>query len=541
MANERIVTTEDTLAMLREKAAKESDEFSIKVLRSTHNSMTPDRIAMFSGATVNHLVSPELWLPEFAGGGKYKLQAFHISDPNRPVGGVVSFPIEGEPTEVDIAAVTKTSWRGPAVLEFPQKQAGTSRRPQDDMGYGGAGISPPGPGTGDSASRTNLAWPRVPGGGVHREQYDDPYNPLTPRGLAAVEAERRKLEDEKLQAERERAKDRLEAQQKLHAAEMAAFRAEMMAELKSAKAVPTGPDPMVEMLKQQAEDRREAAKQAAEDRRANDLQRAEDRRVEQARQERADERFSKLLEKISDKPKEDPLAMIAKVAEILKSADKGNSNEATMKMMHNMAEMHGMQIDTAMQFIETAANMQLGGPPDKEPGWIKGLQEVVKTVGSIANGVRVNRPPLAPPPPPPPAQIAQGPAQPAQPEPPPPPAIDQIVIAIRGRNIPVAQIAQVIREQIEDESLRTAFFEAGGDFEEMVRRRLGNWGAEKVENAQYLVALIAEVKRQFIQYKIIEADEPAPQAPAPAAQAEQQEEEAEYVEEGAEGDEADDE
>ncbi len=118
MAEPRTHSNDETLTLIRQKAA-EQDEFAVKVLRRVHNSMAPTRIAMFSGATATHLVNPELWIPQLAGGGNFMLQAYHVSDLNKPVGGFVTFPVEGDPRDVDIAATVKTSWRGPAILDFP--------------------------------------------------------------------------------------------------------------------------------------------------------------------------------------------------------------------------------------------------------------------------------------------------------------------------------------------------------------------------------------------------------------------------------------
>lgn len=535
--NDRVTTPDQTYEMIR-NLAKESDAFNVKVSRRPGLNMPSSIIANLNGASATHLLNPELWLPQLAGGGKFVLQAYHATDLNKPVGGLISFNIDNiEAKEVDPLAPSKTGWQGPAEVAFPLPQ---QRRSQEDaLGYPTNIHSPPGPDAPNSASRSNNGYVRSPGGGFTRPNYDDAGDPnweRTPRGLQAVEAERRKLEEEKLAAERERAKDRLEAQAKAHEAEMKAFRAEMMAELKANKAAaPTGPDPMIEMLKQQAEDRRAAETRAADDRRASETQRSEDRREARAAADAAAIRFEKLLEKLTDRPKENPLEMVAKVAEIL---HKGNSNEASMKMMHNMAEMHGVQMETAMSFIEHAANLQMG-PSDAEPGWVKGLEQVMKAGASVVKGMTQRRPQLAPPPQlPPQGQPQQAPAPAAKSVPVPQQTqapvlvIDQFVEAIKRAGtpieIPVAGIAKALREQIHDESLQAAFAEAGGDFERVLQKHLWNWANEKPAHMAYLQALVVEVKRQFVEAGLIEPD---PQVPQVQAQGQQEEpEDAEYEE-----------
>lgn len=528
MANERVATADETMKLILAKAAEGEDLFSIKVLRTTHSSMPADRIATLSGGVANHLVSPELWIPELAGGGKYKLQAFHVSDPNKPIGGAISFSVEGDVREVDTGATSKSGWRGPAVIDFPQKNTVAPRR--EDMGYG---ISSPGPGVSDSASRTTQGYLRVPGGGngVHRADYDGPGWENTRSGLAAIEGERRRLEEEKLAAERERAKNDREALQKSHEAEMRSLRAELMSEIKGLKS--SGPDPMALMFA-------EMQKQNAEDRRAQAIQAAEDRRAEAARQERTDARFAQMLEKMTDRPKEDPLAMVTKVAELLKANDKGNSNEAQMKVMANFVEMQSLQMDSAMRFIETATDLQLGQGGGGDSPIAKGIESAVKAIGSVIKGSSIKRPVLMPTQIPQqiPAQTQQAPQPQPQAEPVPGPVIDQFIHAIKNYNLPVATVAKALREQIMDPTLQAAFAEADNDFEKLIQMRLGNWANEKPANAQYLVALIAEVKRQFVEAGFIAADVPVQTQAAPAG--EEQEEEGEY-EEQEQGDEVDDE
>lgn len=550
MANERIATSEETLTMLRDRA-KDQDAFSVKVYRRKHLSLPPELVASLAGAVISHFVNPELWLPQLAGGGKFQLQVFHpSSDVNKPVGGMLSIAIDTiDSRDVDITAPSRSGWQGPGEITFPLKD---SARPaqQNDMGYG-ASISPPGPGSTDSASSPTHGWPRVPGGGVARMPYGNEQPGWEARaGLAAIETERRRFEEEKLAAEREKHKNEIAALQKSHEADNRALKAELMGEIRAAK--PTGPDPMATLLTSMMA-------QQAEDRRAAEAQRSEDRRLAAAAQERSDARFMSMMEKMNDRPKEDPLALVAKVMELTGGGKKGNDGivEAQTKMMHSMSEMMSQQVGVAMEFVSAAADMQLGQQGGNEPGWVKGLESVVKTVGAMAKGAQIKRPaPIGQPPQQPlppqaqahPDQQYPQPAPGSQAQPVPvqqfakpakqpkaemPPAIDQFINAIKNYNLPPAHIAKALVTNISDPSLIEAFAAAGGDFEALIQQRLGAWANEKPENAVYLVALIAEVKRQFIEAGIIEADAPVGEQ---EEQGDGEEEEEGQIEEGDEGD-----
>lgn len=502
--NQQIFTSPETLAALGERA-KVADDFMVKVLRKGNTG--PIVVANLSGAQLSHFVNPELWVPQMCGGGKYNLQCFHSgateqSEQGKQVGGLLSFDIGDSPREVDVSCADKPGWRGPAKLDFPTK----IERPQQEQLL--AYHSPPGPDASLSATSINQPWVRQPGGGISRQDYGNAATAASNEwrvGAQALEGERRKLEEEKLATERERSKERQEAANKAHEADMRALRAEFDAKLAAsiASAKPSGPDPvitlMMEMMKSAAEDRRAAAAQAAEDRRA-----------EAARQERADARFALTLEKLSDKPKENPLEMFKLLNDITSSNAKKNDGivEAQAKMMHSMSDMMGQQVSVAMDFVSAAADMQLGQQGEKEPGWVKGLEGVVKAVGAMAKGAQV-RPPIAPPAPQPMQTL---PAQQAPQQKPPAPqatptVIVQVEMAIRQK-LPPAQIAKALIDNYMDDSVQQALVEAQGDIESYVNGRLGNWiNEDAINNPAYLKALFAEIEKQFFAAGKIDEEE----------------------------------
>jgi hypothetical protein len=286
-----------------------------------------------------------------------------------------------------------------------------------------------------------------------------------------------------------------------HKAEMAALKSELLGEIRQARAEkPTGPDPIVEFMKMQGEERKAADARAAEDRRISEARAAEDRRLAEARQERADARFEKLLEKMSERPKENPLEMAKQLIEI--TGKKGNDNEAMVKTVNNMVEMQSSTMGMAMDFVDHVSRMQLGGGAgENEPGWVKGVDRLMKGIGKIA----LARPPQLPQlpqaqQPQQPQPNPQQPQQPPQQQPRPPqaetnlPVIDQVDQAIRALYEP-KEVAKALIAYYKDESVQKALAEAGGDPEAALLKRLGNWPNAAPQNAEYLKKLLAELER----------------------------------------------
>ncbi len=507
--SDRAIPPEETYNMLREKAKTDGDAFTVKVWRRQHIGAVPELTASLSGAQVEHFSNPELWLPNLCGGGNFSLQGYHPTDLGKPVGGFLQFKVSQEPKDVDGAVLKKTEWRGPSTLDFPQAAPARDREAGSIYDL----RSPTAPGNGDQRHHsTQAALPRSAVGGLHSVEYGgEGIWQERQRLQGQVESEKRKLEEERMVNEREKHRNELESLKKSHEADMAKLEARLMGAFQSQK--PTGPDPSVVMFETMMRMQAENAKQASEDRREREKIAADDRRAAELRQERNDERFNKLLEKMSDRPKEDPLAMIEKVTNLV---GKNNSNEAQMKMMGNMAEMHSVQMGTAMDFIQAAADMQLGARDKEESPIIKGIEAAVKGVAAMAKGAQAKRAPqqFAQPQLPPTYEQqarAQPPPQPQQQPPQRQPTIlEQLENGIRGK-APIETVAKAIVNHIKDPSVSAALIEVGMDFEVLIQNRLGVWAKEHVENEAYITALIAAVEKELKLAGYIPPDEPEEQ------------------------------
>lgn len=524
-ATERTFTPAETMQELG-KRATEADQFYLKVFRRLHMSQTPSLVATFSGARMEHFASPELWLPPLAGGGKFLLQGYHESDFNKPIGSYLNFSIDSdEPREVDAGLTKKADWRGPAKLEFP-KEAPTATARNGDMPLYDV-RSPPAPGSGDSATRST-AWARQAGGGVHREEY----GAVESFGAQAraLESERRQMERDKLEAKEEKHRAELDAVKKAHEADLRAMKLELMNELRAQR--PTGPDASSTMLM-------EFFKQSAEDRRADATRAAEDRRLERDRQAAQDARFERLIEKMSERKEKDPIEVFKTVAELV--GKKGNDSDVMMKSVHNMVEMQSSMMGAAMDFVDHASRMQLGGGDNGEPSWVKGVDRLMKGIGKMAQGAALRgaavpgqvfpqpqlpaqqraaqAPAVAPAPAA--AQSPQAQAQPAPqaqaPQQPRPPqmetelsVVDQVILAIQAHHDP-ADVAAKLVQYYKDPSVQQAFIEAGGDFELAFKQRLGNWPEAAAQNKAYLAKLFEALEKEMQKNGFV-VDEPDDEA-----------------------------
>lgn len=505
--NGKMFTAEESLRAINDKS-KEGDNFVVKVSRRAHLGAMPSLVATLSSAEVQHFTSPELWLPNLCGGGKFILQAYHVSDLNRPVAGAMQFQVDNvEAHDVDPSALKKADWRGPHTLEFPNVTA----RPQSEQDLGPlyAIQSPSAPGSSDSANRTTQGWPRQAGGGSIRQDYVGAS--VDPR-QAALEGERRSLETIRLDLEKDKHRAELASIKKDHEADLRAMESKIMGAISQAR--PAGPDPMVvmlmEMTKQAAEDRRVQQQMMAEDRRVAETRAAEDRKVERERQERADARFMDMMKEFS-KSKENPIETFKVFSELMGSKKDNGIIEAQTKMMHSMSEMMGQQVSTAMDFVNAAADLQLGGQRnEEEPGWLKGVDRLIKGVGAMAKA----RAPVAGPP-----QLAAAAPVPQQAPPqqqPPqqaksPDAQKSIVVQIEEgirAKLPVVDIAKALIHYVNEPSVQEVLVKSGFDFEKAFHDRLGNWHNEAPSNAEYLTALFAEVEKQAIAAGLIAGDSP---------------------------------
>lgn len=103
---------------------EKGDDFILRAFRQdSMTSLGQESAATFHGAQAVHFATPEAWIPQFLGGGYYRLIALHMTDPTTPVGSVSGINITGaKKVPPDFAAIDRDDWQGPRALKYPKRE-----------------------------------------------------------------------------------------------------------------------------------------------------------------------------------------------------------------------------------------------------------------------------------------------------------------------------------------------------------------------------------------------------------------------------------
>lgn len=497
-------SAEETVKILSEKAQQDGDSFRIKIWRFDRLSQQAAQIATFGDAVLAHVTTPEMWVPQLAGGGQYAFHVFHLSDPISHIGGPLKFSIEAEPRALDTNAHRGANWNGPKTLLFPQ-----SVPQQNNPNYAVASPSNP---TG-AASQTN-----VPGGQngaphVNQQLQNDPSvaNKLAEFQLKMneLQASQRAVDDEKRHIELERMR---------HEHVMQLRELESRITQSQVHAAPKGNDlreliavvaPVVQtLLQSQAEMRQVVFK------------------MEAARAEQS----QLMLMKMMDRPSIDPAVQL-----LFEKMSNPNQGAPQMEMVTHMTEL-------TMNMIDRMAD-STGG---QENPWIAAAKEFSKGLGALVGGMRMVPPKRAAAGAPKPAgpipglpagavpQVlpqapqngaayaglpgtqptgngavpiqnfqasAQHPEVQAPPAPPQqepqaaPPVIDQLIAAIKAYTAPEL-VAQAVLKSLNDPGFTAELNAVNGEVHLLAAKYLTEWINEDGRNEQYVNALLQEIEKQ---------------------------------------------
>jgi hypothetical protein len=356
-------TPEQAIETLKVKAGEAGDTFTVKV-SAKRGSILPSVIASVSGARLEHIASPELWLPRLVGGGDYTLQVFHDSDKAARIASL-TVTLPGAPfSEVNITAVYAGDWQGPSVLVYPEPKPMQSVAPTPQYAPRSAGLTFS---TGVSAP------PAAPAAPVQGQFYE--------RELAEKAADLRAREAElRLSSEAREREERTKRETELKLAEMKAAMANNsaakagpnIAEIIGAAAAVFGP-----ILASLSEERKERAR-LEESRRAEEARlRAESERRAFEMQQEANRRFETLMLKMSEKPTgPDPML------QMLMESNRANA-EANGAMMSRVIEATTAVSQMSIGMIETVADIT--SPPEGSPV-LDAIKEGVKAISAITAG-----------------------------------------------------------------------------------------------------------------------------------------------------------
>lgn len=544
-------TPDETIALLNSRVKEEPGlTLRVKVFKRQRVTGLLEHVATLSGATIVNVANPEQWIPELCGGGSFVLSVFSIEAPTVAIGGHLPYSHKALERDVDVKAVSKPTWEGPPVLEFPKpiestipEAFSTSVIPQF---AGGSGTqmpltqAPPSfvPGQAGSGPSFNTNHDAV-----WLKQMEDRFAAREREMLAAeakmraeADAQKMALREERLRNEFEAKQRELEGQIKLAAqAAQAAPKANGFAEILAVIAPVIG-----QVLKSQDETRLQMLK---------------------AQQEAAAQQ-QLLLAKLLDKPAMGPEMQM--VLELVKS--KGGENKEMLEAM-------GVINKSALSMLHTVADLNLGG--QQEHPLMAAVKEGIKALRIAQSGAAKPTPqPIAYPPPQPmpqfeqqaraipagaqaqgpqsfaglPAQqpvvaapkpVAQAPQAPAV-QPAPSPAemtlIQRLVVMIKTYQPPV-EVAKMFLLNLRDPSILEAMQASGMDTDALVANLLGDWMTASQANMAYLEALRNEVDRLGVEAGLFDEEEAEPPqngaiAPEVAADAleEEGEEDAEYEE-----------
>lgn len=553
-----MTTPEETLRLLSEKAKTSSDRFVIKVNRRRGMAGLPEHIATLSDATVNHIASPETWLPALCGGGDYGLLVSHMDEVSLRIGTMLAFKFTGAPRDtVNAAAVSAQNWNGPSTLIFPSVTEASGL----PSGFTGSTASGPAVHAGYGLP-PNMSAPGVPTPPVwFDERTERERERLARESRELVE---QKAKTDKMLADREFEVRAQERESKLRE-ELAAKQRDIEAKMAAAASNTSGTKDLIVglaplvmgFLESQSRARADAARASEESqRRFMEMMQAQNAQTQA------------LMMQMNQNKGIDP--SMAAVLEMMRANANGSA-----EMMSRIVDAMGSVSKTSVGMIEAIADIQLGGAPEHpmliavregvkamsalSQGAQSGARKVVQNSQKQLPGATVNP---APAPGKPPARSAPksngatARAQPAAqvvhevpnaPAPNLPPAnegapqnvafdgppsevpgvgapiegqaIEQLKALIEAHHEPVEEVARFFIEALKTEELKAAVNEREGDINRLISDELGLWAMSASENAEYLGKLGPVVQRLgesagiFASEEEIDEDGESPDAP----------------------------
>lgn len=454
-----LTSNDEIIAALQEKAKSDpgGDRWRVKVFRRKAAATFPIHVATLDGATVEHIANAEMWLPMLCGGGPhFTVECFHVSNPSIWVGGKMTFHIEGEPRDVDLAAVKSQHWRGPETIIYPVPQSTQTHQP-----VYGTSASPTGT-TGAPPMHGNTV--QVPVGSQSGASSAQRELDALRAEIAAMKA---RTEREEIERRHREEMDKLRAE--IRASQSVKPASDIGATIASAIAALGGMlMPIVQKTMEQGHEMRIKT-------------------MELQAQQATDQRT--MLSEMAKKPQTDPV--IEKVLDkmdrlVERVTEKKDDGSHVVAMTDAYAKMTKMTASTIGMLMDTMRPSD--GP---EPPALAVMKEVRGAIEAFADGMKANAAVKN--------KVNQGPsgAQPAGPQTyappgtqpqqlpaPATPLLDAIETQIRRHEDP-DEIAKRFLDNIETDEIRTAIQAVDGNVIALFEQRLGNWLTENGTNGEY--------------------------------------------------------
>jgi hypothetical protein len=481
---------EEVLAVLKQRIEADGDTFRIRVFRKKFQGAFPEAIAVFDEVQINHLASPEVWLPRLVGGGQFTIRVYHSTDTAKPIGKDLLFQITGAERELDPNMVNNPNYNGPRKLAWPTPP---EQPPGTNIHQFPAPMVPQ-----VIAPQTSVPGGVPSGSGVQNVQptaYD-------PHAAALMSKERElyqmqhKLELERLEMRNEMRMKELSMQVELRqsqAATAAAAQPKSGGGTELIQVLVTALTPVLTAIIQGQQ-----AAQAAQ---------------------------TAMLQQIAQRPSMDPTMEKIITHHVLERRD----DAPNAKIMSSMAESMSAVMDLQREAVKGALDMAGRGD---EPNSIKIVRELVKAVGAASQAITMTKPGAAPVVRPRPKALPGGKQQPprrvaAAPVPVPPVAPGPLPVAAEPTPVPVVvfedtptepavppdepgewdegeptivdRIEEMIRAKIDPKSVAATFIDAMNDPDmqdelqganrdpvAMFKNRLGAWLLESPDNVSYI-------------------------------------------------------
>jgi len=352
----RILSNDEVLRSLSEKATAQGDSFKVKISRrQQQGSLNSNHVANFEDANLLQLASAEEWLPQLAGGGPYyNLEVYHHTDPVIAMGRL-NFNIDGEPRRPDPLASRMPNWKGPRRCTAPASpETATS-----STVFNSSSVAPP------PASPQNSLAPGGPPGAI--QAGDDP---RVASALARLEVRERDMEARQHRAEMESLKREYESKLQLFSVPK-----ESGIEKLATSLAPV----LTEILRGNQEMRMAALKS----------QEASQHAALEAQKQIAASN-AEMMKLAFSRPAVDPAVqgMLDKFEKMV--TDSRTNQRPDGDMVAQMADAFGRMTRTTLQLVHAAAEMRMGDAPPQDHPMLQVMKEATKAVQAISDGYRAS-------------------------------------------------------------------------------------------------------------------------------------------------------
>ena len=534
------ISSEQTLAMIQQWSKENpGSKFMVRVQRKKPGSYgIADWIATLADVELQHLLTPEAWLPQLLGGGDITMRVTPMDRPEAQIGGTIAVPLTGAPRPVRIDALNDPDWVGPPSMPYPKPGMEPPRvatAQQATIGANGALVTP--------LAGVGVAPGLAPAAQAPAQPTS--YDLAREREMSSREADARLKEmQSQMRAEFDRAQREAETRAAARIADLERRESERIATAKQPSMmenVAALAAVLMPLVKEFAADGRAARAEAASAPARAEEARAAAMREQTAAQLKMMSDFQSVLAQQTRSAQEAAAARpgiapeFQMVMELMKSQATGSAD-----MMSRMVDAMGTVSKTSVGMIEAIADLRLGDEPENPI--LGAVREGVKALTSLSKGAETGARKIASaqqqqvatvasaaqlPAGPAQAQPANGATQRQAPAPNMPPASDAkpaapapqprglgpdddpvaiLVHLIQKHYEPVEEVARFFIAALKHPKMIAALNAVDNDPSQLIAEHLGAWILSAKENQDYIEKLGTLVEQYGVEAGIFEPD-----------------------------------